>query len=199
MDKLICIGKNYLDHAKELGDAVPEMPVIFLKPPSILKRVNREGDMIQVKLPEGRGSIHHECEIVVRLDAAGAIDAVTLGLDMTLREVQAGLKKNGHPWEVSKVFDGSAILGAWIPISEFTGYLDEPFEFSVNGVVRQSACGSEMRLSPQACIEYAKTFFPIIVGDAIFTGTPAGVGPVVAGDEGVLRWRGKELFRVNWK
>ena len=93
MDKLICVGKNYLDHALELGDAVPEKPVLFLKPPSASICVNQQGESVQVMLPKGRGSVHHECEILVRLDENGSIGAVTLGLDMTLRDLQAELKK----------------------------------------------------------------------------------------------------------
>src|SRR5258708_6102141 len=127
MDKMICVGKNYLEHAKELGDAIPEKPVLFLKPPSASLLVDRAGRKVEAILPQGRGSIHHECEILIRINERGAIDAVSLGLDMTLRDVQADLKKKGHPWELSKVFKNSAIIGPWIPIRDFPDYLEEEF------------------------------------------------------------------------
>jgi 2-keto-4-pentenoate hydratase/2-oxohepta-3-ene-1,7-dioic acid hydratase in catechol pathway len=99
MDKIICIGKNYAEHAKELGDAIPENPVVFLKPPSIAAFLKPDQKIIEVELPRDRGAIHYECEIVLKLNADASISALTLGLDMTLREEQAVLKKNGHPWE----------------------------------------------------------------------------------------------------
>lgn len=197
MDKIICIGKNYLDHAKEMGDAIPEMPVLFLKPPSVAKFV-KQGETIEVALPADRGSTHHECEIVVRLNAKGEIDAVTLGLDLTLRDLQAKLKKDGHPWEVSKVFEGSAIVGPWIAYADFKNYLDDEFSFAIDGKVRQQGKGSQMRLSPKECIDYAARFFPVCDGDLIFTGTPAGVGPLNAGELSTLSWRSKPLFSVKW-
>lgn len=204
MDKLVCVGKNYLEHARELqtliGDAVPEMPVLFLKPPSVL-RIAETGaeEPLSVPFPSGRGSLHHECEIVVRLGAdARSIDAVTLGLDMTLRDEQSRLKKAGHPWELSKVFPASAILGPWIPIREFNDYLATPFSFTVDGQLRQQATGAEMRLSPGQCIEYAARHFPLLPGDAVFTGTPAGVGPIACGQSGQLRWGQRLRYSVRW-
>jgi 2-keto-4-pentenoate hydratase/2-oxohepta-3-ene-1,7-dioic acid hydratase in catechol pathway len=195
MDKIICIGKNYLENAKELGDAVPEKPVLFLKPPSVLVQVATDS---QVILPSGRGQIHPECEIVLRLTESGTIDAVTLGLDMTLRDVQASLKKNGHPWEISKVFPGSAIIGKWIPFNEFPGYLDEEFSLLVDGKVRQRGLGAEMRLSPSECIAHASEYFPLRGGDALFTGTPAGVGPVTSGQIAELTWGSHLKYRVRF-
>jgi 2-keto-4-pentenoate hydratase/2-oxohepta-3-ene-1,7-dioic acid hydratase in catechol pathway len=189
MDKLICVGKNYLEHAQELGDAVPEMPVLFLKPPSVAVAVQQKGE---VELPKGVGSIHHECEIVVQIDHQGVIQAVSLGLDMTLREVQGALKKQGHPWEISKVFRGSAILGPWIRLHDFPNYLGEEFTFSLDGKVCQRGRGSQMRLSPEKCISYANQHFPLCDGDVVFTGTPAGVGPVVPGQLAEVKW-GKYL------
>lgn len=212
IDKIICIGKNYLDHAEEMkkaaGDAVPEKPVLFLKPPSAALFVNRIGDSVEARLPRNRGDAHHECEVVIRLKSGGenltlaeaeaSIDAVTLGLDMTLRDLQAKLKKSGHPWEVGKVFTASAIVGPWISYQEFPDYLTSPFSFVMGGTTRQQGRGSEMRLSPAECIAYASEYFPLRAGDLLFTGTPAGVGPVHSGDEGELHWRGQKLFSVRW-
>jgi 2-keto-4-pentenoate hydratase/2-oxohepta-3-ene-1,7-dioic acid hydratase in catechol pathway len=194
MDKLICIGKNYLEHAKELGDAVPEKPVLFLKPPSTVIQARGAEDVVRVPLPEGRGATHHECEIVLRLDAQGRFDAMTLGLDLTLRDLQATLKKAGHPWEVSKVFCGSAVLGAWMPLAP--DYLTREFSLWINGTLRQKGRGSEMRFSPETCLDYARTCFPLVAGDALFTGTPAGVGPLALGDQAELKWGDATVLRA---
>jgi 2-keto-4-pentenoate hydratase/2-oxohepta-3-ene-1,7-dioic acid hydratase in catechol pathway len=195
MDKIICVGKNYLDHSRELGDAVPEKPVLFLKPPSSMVVISSDG-MGEVRLPFGRGPVHPECEIVARISAQGAIDAVTLGLDMTLRDVQAGLKKAGHPWEISKVFAGSAVIGEWVPV--FPEYLDEEFSLAIDGEIRQRGRGREMRMSPEGCVAYAGEHFPLRAGDALFTGTPAGVGPVEPGQTAELRWGSKLKYRVRF-
>ncbi len=202
MDKCICIGKNYLEHAKELGDDVPEHPVIFIKPPSVVLQSlqsSLKGQKLEVVLPQGRGAIHHECEIVLRLNRLGVPDAVTLGLDLTLRELQSELKKKGHPWELSKVFNQSAVVGPWIPISIFPDYLDQNFEFLINGVQKQSGRGIDMRYSPDFCLNYVRDCFPVCEGDLLFTGTPAGVGPLTAGQTGILRWGTVFELQVDFK
>lgn len=199
MDKIICIGKNYLDHAKELGDAVPERPIIFMKPPSVAKFAKNSGETLTAILPQGRGEVHFECEIVGQINAAGELTHVTLGLDMTLREVQTAVKKAGHPWEAAKVFRDSALVGPWIELREFKNYLDEKFEFFLNGELRQTGLGRQMRNLPEICLKTAKEYFPLQNQDILFTGTPAGVGAVACGDQGELRWRGNTLFRVNWE
>jgi 2-keto-4-pentenoate hydratase/2-oxohepta-3-ene-1,7-dioic acid hydratase in catechol pathway len=189
-DKLICVGKNYLDHAKELGDAVPEKPVLFMKPPSACVSLERASanEPQDVVIPWDRGEIHHEAEIVLRLDSRARIEAVTLGLDLTLRELQAQLKKAGHPWEMAKAFPRSALIGPWISLSDFQDYLSTPFSFSLDGQVVQTARGSEMRFSPEQCIAYAAEHFELRPGDLLFTGTPAGVGPLRHGQIGQLKW-----------
>lgn len=225
-DKIICVGKNYLDHARELGDAVPELPVLFLKPPSALRHASpRSSQPTSLTIPAGRGEIHHECEIVVRVggfggigdrhfasatpsrragykltrqEAEAAITHVTLGLDMTLRDLQTKLKKAGHPWETSKAFLDSAVVGDWIERSAFNDYLETPFELRINGTVRQTGCGHDMRLSPTECVAYASEHFPLRDGDLIFTGTPAGVGPVRPGQTGELVWGGRLHAHVRW-
>ena len=206
MDKIICVGKNYVEHAKELGDAIPDKPVLFLKPPSVLHQVS-QGGSIELSLPVGAGSVHHECEIILRLnrggfrmsgaDAENAIGWVSLGLDMTLRDRQSVLKKNGHPWEVSKVFPGSAVTGPWVSVSEFHSWSKENFQFSIDGVLRQQGNVSQMSLTPAECISFASEFFPLCEGDLIFTGTPAGVGPVLSGQKAFLEW-GKISYSVRW-
>ncbi len=209
MDKLICVGKNYLEHAKELGDAVPERPVLFLKPPSAALQASQPGEVLKSRLPRERGSIHHETELLIRLrnggsnlslqEAEQAIEAVSIGLDMTLRDLQSQLKKAGHPWEVSKVFAGSAILGPWIPVSGFKDYLQVPFTLTLNGSLRQQGCGSQMSLSPAECIAYASECFTLCPGDILFTGTPVGVGPIQPGDLGEIRWGDRLNYRVQWE
>lgn len=199
MDKFICVGKNYLEHAQELGDTIPEKPVLFLKPPSAGIFVNHPNDHLRVLLPVGRGSIHHECEVLLKLNAQRKIQAVTLGLDLTLRDVQAGLKKNGHPWEISKTFLGSAIVGPWVPVSEFPSYLSEGFTFSLDGQVRQRGQALQMTLSPEECIHYAAEFFPLCDGDVIFTGTPAGVGPLKPGQTAEFQWGDILRYKLSFE
>lgn len=171
--------------------------MLFLKPPSALARA--DGGRARVDLPRGRGAVHHECEIVLRLGAGGEITAVTLGLDLTLREVQARLKRAGHPWELSKVFAGSAVVGPWLPVADFPDYAAVPFSFALDGRARQRGTGSEMLLGPDACVAYAREQFPLRDGDLLFTGTPAGVGPIEPGQEGELVWGERLRFRVAFQ
>lgn len=205
MDKLICVGKNYLDHAKELGDAVPEMPVLFLKPPSTLVVV--DSDNATLPYPVDRGELHYECEIVIRLREGGfqmdeqaaqnAIGEATIGLDMTLREEQARLKKNGHPWELGKVFPAAAIIGPWIPAHDVPAALTEDFTLSIDGQLRQQGNAANMRLSIVECIIYASRHFELCAGDLLFTGTPAGVGPILPSQTAIARWQDIS-YSVNW-
>lgn len=199
MDKIICVGKNYLEHAKELGDSVPESPVFFFKPPSTALFLKEWEETVFVPIPRNRGEVHPECEIILLLNAQKQIEAVSLGLDMTLRDVQSGLKKKGHPWEISKVFPFSAVIGPWIPISQFPRYLEETFTFSVDSKIKQSSQGKEMRFSPEFCIEYATQLFPICKGDILFTGTPAGISAVNPGQIAELQWGERYRFKVIFK
>ncbi|NBU20267.1 FAA hydrolase family protein [bacterium] len=198
MDKIICIGKNYIEHAQELGDAVPEYPVVFLKPPSVSFAVDQRLELSHVHLSSRRGKIHYECEVILKLSRDGEIQAVSLGLDLTLRELQADLKKKGLPWEAAKVFSSSAVIGPWIPIREFPNYLDEEFQFSLNGTLRQKAKGKEMRFSPDQCIHFTSSLFPIMDGDVLFTGTPAGVGAIEDGQIAQLKWGDRLCYRLQF-
>jgi 2-keto-4-pentenoate hydratase/2-oxohepta-3-ene-1,7-dioic acid hydratase in catechol pathway len=182
MDKLICVGKNYLDHARELGDAVPEDPTYFLKPPSVL--FHATGARNDVRWP-GHFTVHHELELVLRLARRGddwVFSHYTLGLDLTLRDLQADLKKRGLPWEKAKVFANSAVIGPTRPIEDLDTLLGETFTLTVNGEPRQSGRGRDMRWSPTEVLRDLPRWFPLREGDLLFTGTPAGVGPLVAGD-----------------
>ena len=139
MDKIICVGKNYLDHATELGDAVPTDPTYFLKPPSVLFEAT--GGERQIHWPK-HFAMHFEVELVLRLaklDGAWVFSHYTFGLDMTLRDLQARLKKEGLPWEKAKVFKNAAVIGALYPLGDLPAVLAEAFSLEVNGVVRQRA------------------------------------------------------------
>jgi 2-keto-4-pentenoate hydratase/2-oxohepta-3-ene-1,7-dioic acid hydratase in catechol pathway len=196
-DKIICVGKNYLDHALELGDAIPEDPVFFFKPPSTL--VESPGNAIE--MPKNHGSVHFECEIVYRIqtiNGKAAFTAVTLGLDLTLRDLQGKLKKQGHPWEASKAFPHSAVIGNWIPITEFKDHLKVSFELLVNGELRQKATGEQMRRAPTDLLNVCGEYFAIADNDLFFTGTPKGVGPIAAGDMLTLRWSDRLNYEVKF-
>lgn len=198
MDKIICLGKNYSEHAKEMGEVQPEKPVIFLKPPSVLMEIGDFQEPTELQYPQARGSLHHECEIVLKLGATNQIESVTLGLDMTLRDVQSDLKKRGQPWTISKVFRDSAVVGPWISVADFTDWKEKTFEFFLDGKIRQSSCAKEMLLKVEEIPGYLEKFFPLCQGDLIFTGTPAGVGAVSKGSLAQLRW-GKIQYQVVWK
>jgi len=206
-DKIICVGKNYLDHALELGDPVPEKPVIFLKPASVLKQAMHWGESIQAIFPDDNEAVQPECEIVLCLardgynmtahDAKQSIGAVSLGLDMTLRTRQAQLKKQGHPWTTAKVFPDAAIIGPWVPHQQFTDFMTCEFMLSLDGRLSQRAKGIEMMMHPIDLLMYVSQFFPLKAGDIIFTGTPAGVSSVVRGSTAQLQW-GSYDYSVQW-
>jgi 2-keto-4-pentenoate hydratase/2-oxohepta-3-ene-1,7-dioic acid hydratase in catechol pathway len=182
MDKIICVGKNYLKHAHELGDGVPEEPLIFLKPPStILSAQNGETPL---ELPT-KGEIHHEVEIVLRLKKTPhgwSFSHFTIGLDLTIRDVQNVLKKAGQPWEKAKVFRNSAVLGPWIEIHDLEKLMSEPFSIAVNQQVRQNGYGRDMRWKPLELLSHLHPWLPLVDGDILFTGTPEGVGALISGD-----------------
>lgn len=206
VDKIVCVGKNYLDHAVELGDAIPETPVLFLKPASVLRQAQHWQEHLNLIVPND-SCVQPECEIVLQVAhdgykisseaAKNSISAVTLGLDMTLRTHQAELKKKGHPWTTAKVFPDAAVLGPWIPYTSFRNYLDTEFQLKIDGHITQQAKGSAMRMSPQELLVYISQFFPLKAGDIIFTGTPAGVSSVSSKTTATLCWQEKS-FTVNW-
>jgi len=207
VDKIVCVGKNYLDHAIELGDAVPENPVLFLKPFSVAKQATSWGEQLCLYFPSDDSAVQPECEIVLRVAHDGfrmtletakhAISAVTLGLDMTLRTHQTQLKKMGHPWTTSKVFKDAAVLGPWVPYDSFKNYMDDEFQLIIDGNLRQCAKGQEMMMHPEELLVYISQFFPLKKDDIIFTGTPAGVTSVSKGTMAELRW-GKYHYSVKW-
>lgn len=189
--KVVCIGRNYAAHARELGNAVPETPILFLKPSTALVPLSPS-----FAVPQGRGECHHETEITVligkTLTNAGeaecrvAIAGVTLGLDLTLRDVQNVLKKNGHPWEVAKAFDGAAPLAPFMAPQAFGDLADQRFSLTVNGELRQQGNTADMITPVLALLQYISTIFTLQPGDVVMTGTPEGVAALHSGDVLVL-------------
>lgn len=186
--KIICIGRNYAEHAKELNNPIPENPVVFMKPPSAML-VNGK----PFYYPDFTKDLHYECEVVLKICkngrhiqpefAAEYYDQVGLGIDFTARDVQDQLKKKGHPWEIAKGFDGSAVMGSFLPLSDLPDRSAIEFQLKKNGEVVQHGNTHDMLNSFEAIIVYVSKYFKLQVGDYIFTGTPAGVGPVQIGDK----------------
>jgi acylpyruvate hydrolase len=191
--KIICIGRNYADHAKELKNEVPTEPVFFLKPETAMLRPGQA-----FFLPDFSNDMHHELELVVRINRLGKniekrfahryYNEIGLGIDFTARDLQQECKNKGLPWEKAKAFDGSAPLGSFIQIDSNTVLDNLKLELKVNGETRQKGNTKEMLFSIDEIIAYISQFFTLKIGDLIFTGTPAGVGPVAEGDvlEGFL-------------
>jgi acylpyruvate hydrolase len=195
--KLICIGRNYSEHAKELGNVVPDEPVIFLKPESAL--IPQGGPIV---LPAFSIDIHHEIELVYRLariDGKAVATGVTIGLDLTARDVQEQLKKKGLPWEKAKAFDGSAYVALPFLGDEALAQRYQTFSLVKNGAVVQEGHNGQMIFDVDTLITYVEKYMRIGDGDLLFTGTPAGVGPLKAGDrlEGFLLDQKKFELRVE--
>jgi len=185
--KIICLGRNYAEHARELGNPVPQEPVIFLKPAT---SIIRSGERIVI--PPYSSECHHEVEMAVLIGSYGRniekenarelIAGYAVALDMTLRDVQNRLKKQGLPWEIAKGFDTSCPLSDFTPRDKVAtpGNLD--IRLSINGTLRQEGNTDQMILDPAEIIAHASKIFTLEEGDIILTGTPAGVGPVQSGD-----------------
>jgi 2-keto-4-pentenoate hydratase/2-oxohepta-3-ene-1,7-dioic acid hydratase in catechol pathway len=190
---IFCVGRNYAAHAKELGNDLPEEPVIFMKPATALWSGNTP-----FVYPTFTKELHHEIELVIRVSKTGRnipenqasdyYNAISLGIDFTARDIQADLKKKGLPWEKAKAWDDSAVLGKWIDVSDER--LSKPFHFSLlkNGSPVQVGDSTNMIFSFDKIIANISTYFSLNIGDLIYTGTPEGVGECVAGDllEGFL-------------
>jgi len=190
--KIICIGRNYADHAKELNNPVPTDPVVFMKPPTALLLDGRP-----FYYPEFTSDLHYELELVVKIGKNGRhiqpehaesyIEEIGLGIDFTARDIQDRCKKNGHPWEIAKAFDHSAVLGSFVS-SKDLDLKSIDFELEKNKEIVQRGNSRDMIFSFSDIIVYISKFFRLQMGDYIFTGTPAGVGSVKIGDflEGFL-------------
>lgn len=201
--KILCVGRNYTEHAKELNNPVPQSPMLFIKPATALLNQGKP-----FFYPAFSKDIHYELEVVLRIckngrhvDPAFAgtyFDQIALGIDFTARDLQGKLKEKGHPWEIAKAFDHSAVVSSFVdlPVHHQEGIR---FELHKNGEVVQSGNTADMIFSFNDLISYSSQFFKLQTGDYFFTGTPAGVGPVQVGDvlEGFLE--GEKLLHCAIK
>ncbi len=186
--KIVCMGRNYAEHAAELGNEVPEFPLVFLKPASVLIF---DGEAIEH--PDYSNEMHHEVELVLLIgkkiknadetEAQNAIAGYAVGLDMTLRDIQSKLKKKGHPWTLAKVFDGSAAVSDFVSSEKYALRGDEKISLSVNGETRQNSALDKMIFSSVEIVKYISGKMTLEPGDLIFTGTPKGVSKVTRGDK----------------
>lgn len=200
--KIICIGRNYAEHAKELNNAVPDKPVIFMKPKSAVLLPEKP-----FYYPEFSDNIQYECELVVKVCKNGKFiqkkfankyyNAVTVGLDFTARDLQQELKSKGLPWELAKSFDGSAVVGEFMPITPEMKINELRFELHKNGEAVQHGFAGDMIYNIDEIIEFVSQYISLNIGDLIFTGTPAGVGAINVYDklEGFLE--GKKLLHTD--
>ena len=205
--KIICIGRNYVDHALELNNPVPKKPLVFMKPPSALLINNKP-----FYYPDFTKDLHYELEVVLKIGkngrhvqpafAAEYYSEIALGIDFTARDIQDQCKEKGHPWEIAKGFDGSAVLSDFIPIEQVNRSAIE-FHLTKNGETVQQGNTKDLIFSFEDIIVYVSQFFKLQMGDLIYTGTPAGVGPTQIGDElkGYLHTKNKivEMFRCDVK
>lgn len=202
--KIICVGRNYADHVKELGNSIPDEPVLFMKPKSALLQSHTP-----FYYPEFTNELHYECELVLRVckngkyiqakHAGNYYDAITVGIDFTARDLQDELKSKGLPWEKAKAFDNSAVVGKFITLTPDFNRKSISFSLVKNNEKVQEANSSQMIFSIDRIIENISNYFSLNIGDLIFTGTPAGVGECVVGDvmEGFIDTQ--SLFTVEVK
>jgi 2-keto-4-pentenoate hydratase/2-oxohepta-3-ene-1,7-dioic acid hydratase in catechol pathway len=185
--KIICIGLNYHSHIIELKSQIPEVPVFFMKPETAMIVKNRP-----FFLPDFSKDIHYEVELLVRINKLGKsiqkkfahtyYDEIGLGIDFTARDLQQKVRSEGLPWEITKSFDGSAIIGTFLPKSQFADLNNIPFHLKLNDRIVQQGNSNDMIFDIDTIIEYVSQFVTLKIGDIIFTGTPVGVGPVAIND-----------------
>jgi 2-keto-4-pentenoate hydratase/2-oxohepta-3-ene-1,7-dioic acid hydratase in catechol pathway len=186
--KLICIGRNYTEHIKELENEKPTDPVIFLKPDTAILLKKQP-----FFIPEFSNDVHHEVEVLVKINKVGKYidkkfankyyNEIGLGIDFTARDLQSKLKEKGLPWEKAKAFDGAAVIGDWIPKNKISDVNNINFSLKKNDDIVQTGNTSFMLWKIDEIIEYVSKYFTLKIGDIIFTGTPAGVGKVFANDK----------------
>lgn len=180
--KVVCVGRNYADHARELNNPLPPEPLLFLKPASALVPLEET-----FAIPTGRGPVHHELEIALLIGRAGAgisaIAGVGLALDLTLRERQDQLKRAGQPWDIAKSFAGACPCSAFVSPARLPDLQHLPFRLEVNGASRQAGNSADMLFPLPTLLAAMDYHFGLLPGDLVLTGTPAGVGPLHPGDE----------------
>ena len=197
--KIICIGLNYRKHAMEMGWPIPDEPVVFLKPDSSILKNNKP-----FFLPDFSVNIHYEVEVVIKISKLGKgisakfapryFDEVTLGIDITARDLQSRQAAAGLPWEISKCFDGAAPLGSFVPVTSIKDMADLDFRLEINNKMVQKSNTSDMIFSFNEIVEYVSKFFTLKTGDLIFTGTPSGVGQLQRNDNLVAYFGDKPLL-----
>lgn len=202
--KIICIGRNYTEHARELNNPVPEKPVFFMKPDTALLQKNNP-----FFYPDFSKDVHYETELVLKISRNGRhieekfahkyYNELTIGIDFTARDIQAECKAKGLPWEISKAFDQSAPLGRFLPKTKFSNLNSIQFELNINDVTVQHGNSSDMIFSFDQIISYISKFITLKTGDLIFTGTPEGVGPVKINDHMEAFIEGEKLLELNVK
>jgi acylpyruvate hydrolase len=197
--KIICIGLNYRKHALEMGWELPEEPVVFLKPDSAILKNNKP-----FFLPDFSDNIHYEVEVVIKISKLGKsisskfapryFDEVTLGIDITARDLQSRQSAAGRPWEISKCFDGAAPIGTFVPVTSIKDMGNIDFRLEINKRVVQKSNTSDLLFGINEIIEYVSRFFTLKTGDLIFTGTPSGVGQLKRNDNLVAYLNDKPLL-----
>jgi len=202
--KIICIGRNYANHIEELKNERPTEPVVFMKPDSAI--LLKQHPFV---IPEFSEDIHHEIELIVKISKVGKYiepkfahkyyDEISVGIDFTARDLQSKLKEKGLPWEKAKAFDGSAVIGEFLPKSQFVSLENVTFELKNNDCTVQKGNSKMMMWTIDELVSYVSQYFTLKIGDIIFTGTPEGVAAVKPNDvlEGFLE--GHKLFRIQVK
>lgn len=200
LGKVVCIGRNYAEHAKELDNPIPTEPLLFIKPSSCVVPLQET-----FSIPTDRGAVHYEAEIAVLLgkslstrpsveEVIDAISGFAPALDLTLRDVQSRLREKGLPWEIAKSFDGAAVIAPFVSVASFPDLTNIPIRLTIDGEVRQDGNSSLMLNPIVPMIQYMAGCFSLQAGDVILTGTPAGVGPLEVGADIVLELPGVSRF-----
>lgn len=189
LGKVVCVGRNYAEHARELNNPVPAEPLLFIKPATAVVALDQP-----LRLPQGLGAVHYETEIALLIgqtlsgdvseqQATAAIAGIGLALDLTLRELQDQLKAKGHPWERAKAFDGACPLSAFVEPAQLPDLTAIPLQLRINGELRQQGNSAEMIAPIIALLRHIAGVFTLQPGDVVITGTPAGVGVLASGDQ----------------
>lgn len=202
--KIICIGRNYVEHAQELGNEVPDEPIVFMKPKSALLQAHTP-----FYYPEFTNELHYECELVLRVckngkyiqerHAANYFNGISVGIDFTARDIQDECRKKGLPWEKAKAFDNSAAVGKFIDITPGLNLKNVNFSLQKNNETVQKGNSGKMIFSFDKIISHISNYFSLNIGDLIFTGTPAGVGECVVGDELEAFYEDKSFLKLDIK
>ncbi len=202
--KIICIGRNYAEHAQELGNEIPDEPVVFMKPKSALLQAHTP-----FYYPEFTNELNYECELVLRIckngkyiqerHAANYFNGITVGIDFTARDIQNTCREKGLPWEKAKAFDNSAAIGKFLDISPAINLKNVNFSLKKNNETVQKGSSGKMIFSFEKIVSHISNYFSLNIGDIIFTGTPAGVGECVVGDELEAFMEDKSYLKIDIK